>query len=72
MLGGKWADYVWPNSSAATHYPETGVKRDELIKVAKASVTLPESFVRHPFGLGNAITLISEVERPLAVEETHQ
>lgn len=47
MLEGKWSNYVWPNSSAAQHDPKTGIKRDELVKVAKASVTLPDYFVRY-------------------------
>jgi len=45
MLEGKWSDLVWPNSEAAKHEPDTGVERDTLIKVAKASVTLPDDFV---------------------------
>lgn len=45
MLQGKWSKQVWPNTPAAKHDPETGIERDELIRVAKASVTLPDSFV---------------------------
>jgi probable 2-oxoglutarate dehydrogenase E1 component DHKTD1 len=45
MLEGKWSKLVWPNSEAASHEPDTGVDRDVLVKVAKASVTLPEDFV---------------------------
>lgn len=54
MLGGKWSDYVWPNSTEANHHPATGVAGDELIEVAKASVTLPDSFVG-PDPPGNAM-----------------
>jgi probable 2-oxoglutarate dehydrogenase E1 component DHKTD1 len=45
MLEGKWSELVWPNSESAKHEPDTGVERDTLIEVAKASVTLPEDFV---------------------------
>lgn len=48
MLEGKWSKLVWPNSEDAKHEPETGVERDLLVKVAKASVTLPEGFVSQP------------------------
>lgn len=46
MLSGKWADYVWPNGPKAIHQPETGVNKDKLVKVARASVSLPDTFVR--------------------------
>jgi len=45
MLEGKWSGLVWPNSKSAKHEPDTGVERDTLIEVARASVTLPEDFV---------------------------
>jgi len=45
MLEGKWSQLVWPNSESAKHEPDTGVGRNTLIEVAKASVTLPEDFV---------------------------
>ena len=45
MLEGKWSDLVWPNSESAKHEPDTGVERDTLIEVAKASVTLADDFV---------------------------
>jgi probable 2-oxoglutarate dehydrogenase E1 component DHKTD1 len=45
MLEGKWSELVWPNSELAKHEPDTGVERNTLIEVAKASVTLPEDFV---------------------------
>ncbi|WWD16700.1 oxoglutarate dehydrogenase (succinyl-transferring), E1 component [Kwoniella shandongensis] len=48
MLQGKWSPYVWPAGGKAEHHPETGVPKDELIEVATASVTLPESFNVHP------------------------
>lgn len=45
MLEGKWSKYVWPATEAAEHDPDTGVKREDLVEVAKASVTLPDDFV---------------------------
>jgi hypothetical protein len=45
MLEGKWSKLVWPNSEAAKHEPDTGVPRDILIEVAKASVELHSDFV---------------------------
>ncbi|WRT65523.1 oxoglutarate dehydrogenase (succinyl-transferring), E1 component [Kwoniella shivajii] len=48
MLEGKWKNYVWPAGSEADHDPDTGVKEEELLDVAQASVTLPDSFNIHP------------------------
>ena len=48
MLEGKWSKVVWPNSEQAKHEPDTGVDRELLVKVAKASVTLPADFVSAP------------------------
>jgi probable 2-oxoglutarate dehydrogenase E1 component DHKTD1 len=45
MLEGKWSSLVWPNAETAKHEPETGVEREILVEVAKASVTLPDDFV---------------------------
>lgn len=45
MLQGKWSGCVWPVSKEAVHQPDTGVEREVLIEVAKASVTLPDGFV---------------------------
>ncbi|WVQ79042.1 oxoglutarate dehydrogenase (succinyl-transferring), E1 component [Cryptococcus sp. DSM 104549] len=47
MLEGKWGPYVWPASEEADHDPETGVTKQELVDVATASVTLPETFNVH-------------------------
>lgn len=46
MLGGKWKDIVWPATSAADPDPETGLPTDRLAEVGRASVSLPDSFVR--------------------------
>lgn len=45
MLDGKWSGFVWPASGQADHQPDTGLPIDQLAEVAKASVTLPETFV---------------------------
>jgi len=45
MLQGKWSKLVWPNSDAAKHELDTGVDRELLTEVAKASVALPDNFV---------------------------
>jgi len=45
MLGGKWKDMVWPVGPQAEHFPQSGVKEETLKSMARASVTLPESFV---------------------------
>ena len=39
---------VWPSGPEAEHEPITGLEVDELVQVGKASVTLPETFVRTP------------------------
>lgn len=46
MLQGKWSQMVWPATSSAEHQPATGVASETLKEVGKASVTLPDSFVR--------------------------
>ncbi|WVR03985.1 oxoglutarate dehydrogenase (succinyl-transferring), E1 component [Kwoniella sp. DSM 27419] len=47
MLEGKWNQLVWPAASSADHHPETGVAKDQLVEVAKASVNVPDSFNVH-------------------------
>ncbi|WVQ94500.1 oxoglutarate dehydrogenase (succinyl-transferring), E1 component [Kwoniella sp. CBS 9459] len=47
MLEGKWNGFAWPADSGAQHAPETGVDKDQLIEVAKASVDVPDSFNVH-------------------------
>ena len=46
MLEGKWSKLVWPSTNQAMHDPETGLAEEELKDVAKASVELPDTFVR--------------------------
>jgi probable 2-oxoglutarate dehydrogenase E1 component DHKTD1 len=46
MLQGQWQAMVWPASADAMHDPQTGVELDVLRKVGRASVTVPDGFVR--------------------------
>ncbi|KAJ3768507.1 dehydrogenase E1 and transketolase domain-containing protein 1 [Lentinula raphanica] len=48
MLEAQWAGMVWPESSEAIKNPDTGVERDLLERVGKASVRIPEGFEIHP------------------------
>jgi hypothetical protein len=45
MLEGQWKGIVWPASVEAEFDPETGVGRERLVKVGRASVDVPEGFV---------------------------
>jgi probable 2-oxoglutarate dehydrogenase E1 component DHKTD1 len=45
MLEGNWSSMVWPASAEAQHDPDTGLEVNQLIEVAKASVTLADGFV---------------------------
>lgn len=42
----QWTGVVWPSSKDAQANPDTGVQEDVLKEVGKASVTVPEGFVR--------------------------
>lgn len=46
MLKEQWSGMVWPADPKAQHDPDTGVDSETLQKVGKASVTVPEGFVR--------------------------
>ncbi|KAG8904913.1 hypothetical protein FRB99_001011 [Tulasnella sp. 403] len=48
MLQRQWQGIVWPTSNEAQHNPETGVERERLLTVGKASVATPEDFNMHP------------------------
>ncbi|KAI8974792.1 dehydrogenase E1 and transketolase domain-containing protein 1 [Trametes punicea] len=48
VLQGQWKGMVWPASREAAWDPETGVARDTLQKVGRASVAVPEGFEIHP------------------------
>lgn len=45
MLEKQWSGLVWPASSGAARNPETGVSKDVLQHIGKASITVPENFV---------------------------
>ncbi|PVF93043.1 putative oxoglutarate dehydrogenase precursor [Serendipita vermifera] len=44
---GKWTKMVWPASKSANPNPDTGVDKDTLLKVGKASVAIPSGFNMH-------------------------
>ncbi|KAI9062004.1 dehydrogenase E1 and transketolase domain-containing protein 1 [Trametes sanguinea] len=48
VMQGQWKGMVWPASKEAVWDPETGVERDTLKRVGRASVTVPEGFEIHP------------------------
>lgn len=48
MLKNQWEGMVWPTSPEAAHEPETGVPREVLSRVVKASVEVPAGFEIHP------------------------
>lgn len=45
LLEGQWKGMVWPRSEDAVHDPATGVSRDVLERVGRASVKVPEGYV---------------------------
>ncbi|CDO71005.1 hypothetical protein BN946_scf184844.g9 [Trametes cinnabarina] len=45
VMQGQWKGIVWPASKRAVWDPDTGVERDTLRRVGRASVTVPEGFV---------------------------
>jgi len=47
MFQGSWHGMVWPASRDAVHDPETGVNRETLLRVGRASVTVPDGFEIH-------------------------
>jgi hypothetical protein len=49
MLKGQWTGMVWPASTEAQFHPETGVERERLVKVGRASVNVPEGSVSNFF-----------------------
>ncbi|KAJ4473013.1 dehydrogenase E1 and transketolase domain-containing protein 1 [Lentinula aciculospora] len=48
MLEAQWTGMVWPESTEAITNPNTGVEREVLERVGKASVRVPEGFEIHP------------------------
>lgn len=45
---GEWQGMVWPASQEARHDPETGVDRNVLERVGRASIAVPQGFELHP------------------------
>jgi probable 2-oxoglutarate dehydrogenase E1 component DHKTD1 len=45
MLQEQWNGMVWPASKEASDDPVTGVNRDILVNIGKASVMVPDGFV---------------------------
>lgn len=48
MLRKQWSSMVWPSSTDAVASPDTGVDEVQLREVGRASVTIPDGFVRLP------------------------
>ena len=49
MLDGQWQGMTWPRDAlkdADARSPDTGVRKEVLEEVGKASVAVPEGFVR--------------------------
>lgn len=46
MLEKQWKGMVWPASSSADRNPETGVLEEQLKEVGRASIKIPDGFVR--------------------------
>jgi hypothetical protein len=46
MLKDQWSNMVWPASEEAISDPDTGVERETLKLIGRASVKVPEEFVR--------------------------
>lgn len=51
MLEDQWSGMVWPASKEANNDPDTGVDKKVLQDIGKASVTVPDGFVRQLFVL---------------------
>lgn len=48
MLEKQWTGLVWPkDAKEEERFPDTGVSQDVLLDIGKASVQLPEGFVRY-------------------------
>ena len=46
MLKDQWSNMVWPASEEAISDPDTGVERETLKLIGRASVKVPDEFVR--------------------------
>ncbi|KAF8635350.1 hypothetical protein AX17_003941 [Amanita inopinata Kibby_2008] len=47
VLEGQWKGIAWPTTAAAEHNPSTGIEKDVLVRVGKASVAVPTGFEIH-------------------------
>ncbi|KIL59385.1 hypothetical protein M378DRAFT_111106 [Amanita muscaria Koide BX008] len=47
ILQEQWSGIVWPTSEKAESNPSTGVDKDTLVRVGKASVAVPDGFEIH-------------------------
>ena len=45
ILQEQWTGITWPTSDKADHNPSTGVDKDILVRVGRASVAAPGGFV---------------------------
>ena len=45
MLAGQWSGIVWPASTDAVWDPDTGVEKESLVKIGRASVAVSQNFV---------------------------
>ncbi|KAJ3513296.1 hypothetical protein NLJ89_g3024 [Agrocybe chaxingu] len=60
MLEKQWSGMVWPADAEAEHDPVTGVDKQTLQKVGKASVAVPEGFVSQLLGSSSTMTIPDE------------
>lgn len=67
MLKGQWSTMVWPGSNDAKANPETGVDENTLEDIGRASVTVPDGFVRPPIlSLSSPLICCDISESPLS------
>ncbi|KAJ3913557.1 dehydrogenase E1 and transketolase domain-containing protein 1 [Lentinula edodes] len=68
MLEAQWTGIVWPESTEAISNPDTGVERDVLERVGKASVHVPEGFELHPKLQRHVRSRLTSLESGLGVD----
>lgn len=68
MLEAQWTGMVWPESTEAISNPDTGVERDVLERVGKASVYVPEGFELHPKLQRHVRSRLTSLESGLGVD----
>ncbi|KAK7041441.1 hypothetical protein VNI00_009307 [Paramarasmius palmivorus] len=62
MLQEQWNGMVWPASKEASDDPVTGVDKDILVNIGKASVMVPEGFEIHPKLLRHVKNRLQSIE----------